>query len=172
MAKMFNTLTQRINKILWIITVICLMGVVLFCFLQVFTRFVIKAPLLGAEELARLFFVWMVYSAAGLCTAQGTHAAVTIFVEKLPEKGRFLFNCILNIVVLFFTFIVMRYGRLFVMETFNQQFGSIRMSIAYANSSILMCGFSIFINSLNNLIQNITAFRANASGSSGKGGNT
>jgi len=138
--------------------------------LQVFTRFVIKTPLLGAEELARLFFSWMVYSAAGLCTAKGTHAAITIFIDKLPEKGRLLYDCILQLIVMTFTFIMLWYGWKFVMETLNQQFGSIRMSIAYANSSIVMCGFSIFINSLNRLLQGISTLRTHGSGST-KGGN-
>jgi TRAP-type C4-dicarboxylate transport system permease small subunit len=160
MVGMFDRLTNAINKFLWIMSVICLLGVVLFCFLQVFTRFVTKSPILGAEEMARLFFVWMVYCGSGLCTSKGTHAAITIFQDMLSKQAQLVYHGILQILVLIFTCIVLKYGWVFVQETKNQFFGSIRISIIYANSSILMCGFSIFINSLNNLVQDIATLIA------------
>jgi TRAP-type C4-dicarboxylate transport system permease small subunit len=157
MIKAIDKLTGAVNKILLVVAIACLLGVVLFCFLQVFTRFVIKTPILGAEEMAQLCFAWMIFCGVGLCSAKRTHAAVTIFKDRLPQKIQIIHQLIVEILVLILVYIIVKYGWVLIQETKTQFFGSLRLSITFSTSSILMCGFSLFINAVNNIVQNIAA---------------
>ena len=55
---------------------------------QVFFRFVLGAPLIWSEELARLLLVWVTFIGAAVVCWDGRHLNVDVVFLKLPGKFR------------------------------------------------------------------------------------
>jgi TRAP-type C4-dicarboxylate transport system permease small subunit len=55
-------------------------------FLQVFNRFVLKAPLAWSEDLAMLLFQWVVFLGAALGVRRLRHFGIDLVVKKLPAR--------------------------------------------------------------------------------------
>ena len=55
-------------------------------FLQVFNRFVLKAPLAWSEDLAMLLFQWVAFLGAAIGVRRMRHFGIELVVKKLPEK--------------------------------------------------------------------------------------
>ena len=55
-------------------------------FLQVFNRFVLKAPLAWSEDLAMLLFQWVAFLGAAIGVKRMRHFGIELVVKKFPEK--------------------------------------------------------------------------------------
>ena len=55
-------------------------------FLQVFNRFVLKAPLAWSEDLAMLLFQWVAFLGAAIGVKRMRHFGIELVVKKLPER--------------------------------------------------------------------------------------
>lgn len=55
---------------------------------QVFCRYVLNNPLVWAEEIARLFFVWVTFVAVIVAVKRKTNISIDIFLGKLPVRTR------------------------------------------------------------------------------------
>ena len=53
---------------------------------QVFTRYVLSAPLPWSEEIARLLVVWLTFVGAGFVSSRNAHIAVDILAVYLPKR--------------------------------------------------------------------------------------
>ena len=73
----------RVEVIVSVVLVVVLLALVS---LQVFTRFVLHAPLIWTEEVARFTFVWFVFVAATFVTARRREIVVTLYSAK--KTGR------------------------------------------------------------------------------------
>lgn len=56
--------------------------------LQVFTRYVLNAPLSWTEEAARMLFTWIVFIGAALIVKRSSHISIDILVKVLPPAPR------------------------------------------------------------------------------------
>jgi TRAP-type transport system small permease protein len=56
--------------------------------LQVFTRYVLNAPLTWTEEAARMLFTWIIFIGAALIVKRGSHISIDILVKVLPPAPR------------------------------------------------------------------------------------
>jgi TRAP-type C4-dicarboxylate transport system permease small subunit len=59
-------------------------------------RYVWRAPILGSEELSRLFFVWACFMAAALGYRQRAHIAISFLAERLSAKTRGLLEILMT----------------------------------------------------------------------------
>src|SRR3989304_2062806 len=55
-------------------------------FLQVFNRYVLKAPLAWSEDLAMLLFQWVTFLGAAIGVKRIRHFGIELVVKNLPEK--------------------------------------------------------------------------------------
>lgn len=55
---------------------------------QVGFRYLLDAPLIWSEELAKLFLVWMVFLGAAVVAFDGKHLDVDVAFKALPPAGR------------------------------------------------------------------------------------
>ncbi len=76
-------------------------------FLQVLTRFVIKMPLAWTEEVARFFFVWMVFLGSAYGVRKIMHYRIELLIQIFPQKARAITDLLVNLFVLgFFVLVV------------------------------------------------------------------
>ena len=57
-------------------------------FIQVFNRFVLKAPLAWSEDLAMLLFQWVAFLGAAIGVKRMRHFGIELVVNALPERIR------------------------------------------------------------------------------------
>src|SRR5512136_2047820 len=79
MKKFFSNIVEWISAAM----VVALAVIV---FLQVFNRFVLKAPLAWSEDLAMLLFQWVAFLGAAIGVKRMRHFGIELVVKKLPEK--------------------------------------------------------------------------------------
>jgi TRAP-type C4-dicarboxylate transport system permease small subunit len=73
------------NIVEWIAAVM-VVALAVIVFLQVFNRFVLKAPLAWSEDLAMLLFQWVAFLGAAIGVKRMRHFGIELVVKKLPEK--------------------------------------------------------------------------------------
>ncbi len=56
--------------------------------LQVFTRYVLNAPLSWTEEAARMVFTWIIFIGAALIVKRGSHISIDYVPKLLPASVR------------------------------------------------------------------------------------
>lgn len=77
-----------LDKLEWLLKIICaaLAGALtIVIFLQVFYRFVLRAPLVWSEEMALFLFQWTVFMGAALAVKQRSHFGLVEIVGVLPR---------------------------------------------------------------------------------------
>jgi TRAP-type C4-dicarboxylate transport system permease small subunit len=80
---------------------LCLGGLLVTLFLQVFTRFITRDPLSWTEEAARYLYVYVVFLGSSTAVTERTHVAIDFLVLKLSPAGRLVVGLLVNVCVLF-----------------------------------------------------------------------
>lgn len=89
-----------INNLEEIMATFFLMMMCIFVFLQLFYRYLLKDPLLYAEEIARYAYIWVTFIGLSLSTKTKEHIRIDFFVEKLPGKIKSIVNVMIKIITL------------------------------------------------------------------------
>lgn len=77
---------QKINRALEVVVIVLFLAIVMIGALQVFNRFVLDRPLSWTEEAQRFAFIWLVFLAVPLGYSKGSHIAVDLVVDRLPDR--------------------------------------------------------------------------------------
>lgn len=67
----------------------------------VFMRYILRTPLLWQEEAQAFCQVWMCYLGASVAFRTGSHVAIEIFVDAMPEKVQRIIGYVIDCIVLF-----------------------------------------------------------------------
>lgn len=89
-------LLRLVEGVLSGMLVVAVLGLVAF---QVFTRYVLNAPVPWSEELARFALVWLTFIGAGYVMARGTHVTVVVGSSLLGRRGAAVLDVFGNLVV-------------------------------------------------------------------------
>ncbi len=68
---------------------------------NIILRWVFSSPLFYAEELSRIFFIWMCFWGFGYVQKEKAHIRLTIFTRKFPAAANFLIDMLVSAVGLF-----------------------------------------------------------------------
>jgi len=74
--------------------------------LQIIMRYVFNSPLQWSEELARFSYAWFCFFGISVATKDRSHLAVTLLVDRLPQKIRSTLNIFALIIMLVFFILV------------------------------------------------------------------
>lgn len=66
----------------------------------VFMRYILKMPILWQEEIQAFCQVWMVFLGGSVAFRTGSHVAIEILVDTLPEKAQRVIGYIIDAIVL------------------------------------------------------------------------
>jgi TRAP-type C4-dicarboxylate transport system permease small subunit len=108
--KFLNGILGVLDKTAFAAVAALMGGMGAIAFAAVFYRFVLLSPLRWSEEAARYMMVWVTFLGAGYAMGRGKHIGVTLFIEKLPEKGRRAAIFAAEILILIFLVAVARQG--------------------------------------------------------------
>ncbi len=81
--------------------IVLLISIVVIMNAQVFMRYIIRNPIIWAEEYLIYAFIVGVFIGASYGYKEKRHTAVMTFIELLPEKGKYYYVIIKSILVVF-----------------------------------------------------------------------
>ena len=82
---MFDRIINVLTKIIQTIVAISVGALALILIVNVFFRYVLRNPIIGADELALLLLVWITFLGVCLSIKERNMVAVTFLVEKFPR---------------------------------------------------------------------------------------
>jgi len=147
----------KVNRIILIvektILIVLMVGMLIFGFLQVFSRFILKAPIGWSEELLTYSFTWASFIGASMAIYTKSHFSVDLLVRKFPpalQKNVSIFTWIL--ICVFSLFILVMGWRLAVANNI-QRMNILPLSMFWAYLSMPVCGAFIFIHAVEKLTE-------------------
>jgi TRAP-type C4-dicarboxylate transport system permease small subunit len=84
------------------ITITLFLCMVIAALLQILFRFVLRISVPWTEELARIFYVWVIFLGLVLVEADDNQIKTTFFIHKFPIKYRFAIQVCINIFCILF----------------------------------------------------------------------
>ena len=105
------------------------LGIFIIVLVAVFLRYVLGTSVSWSEEVPRYLLIWISFAGAAVGVARKEHIAFDLVYGALPPIPRRILGVLLNLLVLGFGWIMLRYGIVFV-----EDFGSDLMeTIPYTN---------------------------------------
>ena len=103
-----DSLIKKYNKFMSYLGLVCLGGFIISVLIQVISRtFLPKTPS-WTEELARYLFIYMVAFGSSVAVHKKEFVAVDLIIDFLPKIIRKLIELVINIVLLFVTFVLLK----------------------------------------------------------------
>jgi TRAP-type C4-dicarboxylate transport system permease small subunit len=98
--------------------------------LQIVTRYVFRAPLLGSEELARLFGVWLYFLGASCAILTREHIAIdSVYLAVRPAAQR-IFRLLTDALLIVFNAILLVEGTKYALFSHNFESASLRFPMS------------------------------------------
>jgi len=110
-------LVRRLEDFLGWAVLVCLVGMMLALFWQVFSRFVIQVPATWTEEAARYSFIYMAFFGAALGVRRSTHFGITLLSERFRGRSRQNYcRFVINVPILCASLALLYYGIRYMFE--------------------------------------------------------
>jgi TRAP-type C4-dicarboxylate transport system permease small subunit len=115
-------------------------------FLQVFNRFILKAPLAWSEDLAMLLFQWVAFLGAAVGVRRTRHFGIELVVKKMAAKTRHWIEIVVVPLVVGSVAVVMVVqGYRVILFNYNRVYSSMDLSYVWAYLPIPISGILIII---------------------------
>lgn len=149
-------LRSGLDKSLELIGMVLLSVMVLTVLYQVFTRTVLDNPNTVTEEFVRFSLVWLSMLSSAYIVGKKSHLAITLFIDKLTTRHRFVVDLVVEILFLLFASIIMGYGGFRgVAISMAQISPSLSIPMGYVYLAVPVSGIIMFIYGILNLIERI-----------------
>jgi len=138
MRKVLSNIVEGVAAIL----VVALAVVV---FLQVFNRYVLKAPLAWSEDLAMLLFQWVTFLGAAIGVKRMSHFGIELVMRNLPEKIHRAIEYIVPVLVGIVALIMITEGIELLSYNRSRIYSSMNLSYTWAYLPIPISGCLMII---------------------------
>jgi TRAP-type C4-dicarboxylate transport system permease small subunit len=129
-----------------------MLAVMLICFLQVVTRYILLISLPWSEEVSRLGLVWATLLGACVLLKRGEHMSVEFLTNRLHPKLRSVLLIMINIVVLIMLIAMVWGGMQLVMLTWDDRTTSLGYPRNFFYWPIPVCGTIMGIYTIGKVI--------------------
>lgn len=106
----FHKLVDLINFLTRSAVVISFVAIIVFSTAQIIFRYLVKNPLIGTEELANFFQVWLVFIGTSIAIHDNSHIRVEILYKSIKPSKIKLADTIIYLTVLIYSLIILFYG--------------------------------------------------------------
>ena len=109
-----------LNKILETVLGIVVAVMVIGCFWQVFTRFILNSPSKYTEELLRYLLIWMTMLGVPYAYGKDSHLSINLFTRSFDKKTMLMTKIGIEVLILFLSVFVMIAGGFMVTTNFRR----------------------------------------------------
>ncbi len=130
-----------------------MVGMLIFGFLQVFARFVLKTPIGWSEELLTYSFTWTSFIGASMAIYTKSHFSVDLLMNKLPAALVKSLNIFTWLLILVFSLFILVMGSILTKANSIQRMNILPISMMWAYLSMPVCGAFIFFHALEKTLE-------------------
>ncbi len=153
MTQLFRIFDRALQTLLFL----CIAGFVIIAFSQVVARFGLNHSIPWAEEACRYLFVWMVFVGSGMGILHRRHIMIDIVPNLIPKEGRKYYNAVIDLLLIAFTILLIRYGYAFAMRGMSQRSPAMQIPLGYIYSGIVLGAVIMFVNTIRVLCADLFA---------------
>lgn len=102
------------------------------------------SPISNAEEIATISFIWSIYIGGAACFKHKMHIGIDMVVQMLPEKGKIVFNFLVNLFVTVLSVVLVYLSVIFTKASINKPTSVLGISSAYVNTALVV-GFALIL---------------------------
>ena len=125
---------------------ILVVALAIIVFLQVFNRFILKAPLAWSEDLAMLLFQWVAFLGAAVAVKRTRHFGIELVVKRMSARTRHWIEIVVVPLVVGAVAVVMIVqGSSLLQFNYNRVYSSMDLSYIWAYLPIPISGILIVI---------------------------
>lgn len=118
--KKANPLVKFLCNLDLLIAALALIILTLITTAGVFKRYVMKDPILWQEEISAFCQVWMVYMGSSVAFRTGSHVAIEMLIDALPEKLQKFMGYVIDMIVLFVLVFLLVKSQAYVAQVFGR----------------------------------------------------
>lgn len=144
--KIFDSIFNKVNKIIEIILVIIFALLVLDVLWQVFSRYLLNKSFAFTEEFARFSLIWLSILGAAYLNAKREHLSMDFLYKKFKPTTKKKLSLIIEVLIFLFALIIMVIGGFNLVYTtlhLNQLSGTLRIPLGYIYAIFPFCGVLI-----------------------------
>lgn len=156
---MYSKIKKAILKVLRIFLIIVLWGMCIDVFLGVIFRFIIKKPLVWAEEYALISMVWMTFIGASVGYEANSHLGVDLLLLVLPNTPKKIVEILTEIMVMPFFIALIVGGAIMVNTTKGSITPALNISVAFQYAPALVGGVLLLWFNIEKLIIKVKNFK-------------
>jgi TRAP-type C4-dicarboxylate transport system permease small subunit len=156
-VKKIDRFCGYVSKAFGIAAGLFLVVIVVSCFIQVFTRYIMAHALAWSEEAARYSFAWCIMLASVSCCHARAHAGVTILNDLLPKKAKPAHQIFIDAGFALFSLLMLIYGIKLALNQATVISPLLHVPMWAVYAAIPTGGAGMLIMSLNNVLRDIQA---------------
>ena len=137
------------------LTTIAMIGIAGICIAQLISRFIFKHSILWANEASCFLFVYVVFMGAFILIRDKGFIRMDLIQSKIPEKGRFVYDLILQILVILYAVVFLVYGFQFAQRNGIQVSGAMHLPMNVVYSIMPISGFFMILYSIRGIVEHI-----------------
>jgi TRAP-type C4-dicarboxylate transport system permease small subunit len=152
-----NILGKGVERVCMVLVV----ALAVIVFLQVFNRFVLKAPLAWSEDLAMLLFQWVAFLGAAVGVKRTRHFGIELAIKKMSTRTRHWIEILVIPLVVGAVAVVMIFqGYSLIQFNLNRVYSSMDLSYIWAYLPIPISGVLIIIFLIEQEVQRLRGQKA------------
>lgn len=147
--KCFDLFEKALNLALQVF----LGAIIIIIFYSVIMRYVFSYPPAWAEELSRFIFIWTVMLGAVVVTREQSHIELTIIVDRLPTRLKFVISMLTRLLMICFCAVMIQQGLKIYPIVAEAASPTFAISMGWMYLSIPVGGFLMAIFILENIVK-------------------
>lgn len=149
-----------LNKVIEYILAILVIVMVVGCFWQIFTRFILKNPSQWTEELLRYALIWLTMLGVPYAYGKEQHIAIGFITDTFTKKGTLKDKIFIEILILFLSvFVMVAGGTMVAMNAVGQTSPAMHLPMQFYYIGVPICGVLMIIYSVQRLIKFINELK-------------
>jgi len=157
-ARLLNTVSNYIDKVAKIIVVISGIIMLISLSLGVFTRYVLKDPLIWTEEIARFCMLWLTFNGASIIMKKKELINFIFLFNMFPKKAREVLKIFFITCIMIFLFVFLYIGYEALIINAEAKASAPGIALFWPSLGLYIGAIFMFIHSVEMLFQELLEF--------------